>query len=608
MADIAINDVIPRNQYEATGGETDLDYTFPIFDADHLLVQETDPLDPNNPVTLVRGVDYDVTGVNDETGGTIVFKIGPYPTGAIEDFIYTLTRQLPYERLNDYQFSGDFESSDVNVDFDSLLMMIQQLNRDLKASVRLQGTDTLTELPIRIQAAADRANRVFGFNATGTEIIAGPLFTDIETVGGAINEIITVSNNIASVITVAGNTTNINAVAANSANINTVAGNTANINTVAGISGNITTVAGIAGNVTTVAGISAAVSTVAGISAAVSTVATNAAAVSTVATNIADVNTAAANIGAIIAAPGAAVSAANARDAAWAWSSQAEDVGVNDGINPAGFSAYHWSRKAMAAASGTGAGLSVFGVAANATGIRGDIVAANDGEVLRRSGTALGFGTIATAGIANSAVTNAKQANMAANTVKANSTAGAAAPGDLAMAASTVLARLATGNIVAATITQILDLITGTAAQGDTLYRGASAWSRLAKGTALQVMRMNAGATAPEWADMNGAGQAKAWVNFNGTGTVAIRSSYNVSSITDIGTGSYKANFTTAMPNANYALSLCSMRAGTSTGSSSSNNTPTFYAEANGVNIGTWAQTSGVFADHEYIQLLVFGN
>ena len=48
-------------------------------------------------------------------------------------------------------------------------------------------------------------------------------------------------------------------------------------------------------------------------------------------------------------------------------------------------------------------------------------------------------------------------------------------------------------------------------------------------------------------------GSAKAWVNFNGTGTVAIRASYNVSSITDNGAGDYTINFTNAMPDANYA-------------------------------------------------------
>jgi hypothetical protein len=53
-------------------------------------------------------------------------------------------------------------------------------------------------------------------------------------------------------------------------------------------------------------------------------------------------------------------------------------------------------------------------------------------------------------------------------------------------------------------------------------------------------------------------GLAAAWVNFNGTGTVAIRAASNVSSITDNGTGDYTINFTTAMPDANYGLSMTS--------------------------------------------------
>jgi hypothetical protein len=49
-------------------------------------------------------------------------------------------------------------------------------------------------------------------------------------------------------------------------------------------------------------------------------------------------------------------------------------------------------------------------------------------------------------------------------------------------------------------------------------------------------------------------GLAKAWVNFNGTGTVAIRASYNVSSITDNGTADYTVNFTTALADADYSI------------------------------------------------------
>lgn len=51
----------------------------------------------------------------------------------------------------------------------------------------------------------------------------------------------------------------------------------------------------------------------------------------------------------------------------------------------------------------------------------------------------------------------------------------------------------------------------------------------------------------------------RAWVNFDGTsGSIGTgRASGNVSSITDNGTGDYTVNFTTAMPDANYAVTAC---------------------------------------------------
>jgi hypothetical protein len=69
------------------------------------------------------------------------------------------------------------------------------------------------------------------------------------------------------------------------------------------------------------------------------------------------------------------------------------------------------------------------------------------------------------------------------------------------------------------------------------------------------LTQFNASGSAPVYA-------CRAWVNFNGTGTVAIRASGNVSSITDGGTGTYTVNFTTAMPDANYAVVATSRDAG----------------------------------------------
>ena len=58
-------------------------------------------------------------------------------------------------------------------------------------------------------------------------------------------------------------------------------------------------------------------------------------------------------------------------------------------------------------------------------------------------------------------------------------------------------------------------------------------------------------------------GAAKAWVNFNGTGTVAIRAQFNVSSITDNGSGDYTINFSNAMSDANYStIGSCNRQSG----------------------------------------------
>ena len=65
------------------------------------------------------------------------------------------------------------------------------------------------------------------------------------------------------------------------------------------------------------------------------------------------------------------------------------------------------------------------------------------------------------------------------------------------------------------------------------------------------------GVTFPDSTSMQTGQQAcKAWVNFNGTGTVAIRESYNVSSITDNGVGDYTVNITNALVDANYVQNV----------------------------------------------------
>lgn len=80
------------------------------------------------------------------------------------------------------------------------------------------------------------------------------------------------------------------------------------------------------------------------------------------------------------------------------------------------------------------AGLSVVGRSANSTGDPADIVAAADGDVLRRSGTTVGFGQVATLGLADGAVTDAKLRDSAALSVVGRAANSSGDPADIAAA------------------------------------------------------------------------------------------------------------------------------------------------------------------------------
>ena len=104
-------------------------------------------------------------------------------------------------------------------------------------------------------------------------------------------------------------------------------------------------------------------------------------------------------------------------------------------------------------------------------------------------------------------------------------------------------------------------------------------------------------------------GRAKAWINFNGTGTVAIRNSFNVSSITDNGQGDYTVTMTTAMSNTTYAVQATSGDTATSAvrgcGVMNSLTTTTFRVQPN----FTGGTVNGLFSrDDPIVCCSVFGN
>lgn len=101
-------------------------------------------------------------------------------------------------------------------------------------------------------------------------------------------------------------------------------------------------------------------------------------------------------------------------------------------------------------------------------------------------------------------------------------------------------------------------------------------------------------------------GAATAWVNFNGTGTVAIRDSYNVSSITDNGVGDYTVNFQTALANANYCFT------GASGGSANTSNGATYSNDQSSAKTTSSFRiaaisVAGAFVDTPQIHVAIFG-
>ena len=102
-------------------------------------------------------------------------------------------------------------------------------------------------------------------------------------------------------------------------------------------------------------------------------------------------------------------------------------------------------------------------------------------------------------------------------------------------------------------------------------------------------------------------GRAKSWVNFVGTGTVSINDSFNVSSITDSGTGKYIVNMSTAMANINYAV-VCDGRFNTSDGAGSTGATTRRIAFTTTTFGVRGASSGGSFDDIAFASAVVFGD
>ena len=101
---------------------------------------------------------------------------------------------------------------------------------------------------------------------------------------------------------------------------------------------------------------------------------------------------------------------------------------------------------------------------------------------------------------------------------------------------------------------------------------------------------------------------AKAWVNFNGTSTVAIRESYNISSLTDRGAGLYSLNLSTALSSVECAGAGSATDQDSGTDSTQRNRMVTIIPESTSLVYVNSFDTSGSADDVAITTAIIFGN
>ena len=127
-----------------------------------------------------------------------------------------------------------------------------------------------------------------------------------------------------------------------------------------------------------------------------------------------------------------AAESVTARDKAWGWSSAGEDVAVSDGVNPNGYSAYHWSRKAAA----------IVGGVTNFTDLLDtpSTYAGHTGKYLRvSSGSTIEFDTLDKNDVGLSNVDNTSDANKPISTAVSTALSGKASTASVNVVANDVI-------------------------------------------------------------------------------------------------------------------------------------------------------------------------
>lgn len=164
---MTLSTTVTSNLYNADGTTYIFPYSFKILDTLDLKVY-VDDTGSGRVLRVADGAgtyDYTVTGVGNDTGGSVVFNNPPpaRPSAVL------LQRTLPLVQESQYVNGSGNDLEIIEADFDHAIMLIQQLNEAVERTVRVSIGDSISEIPDSIT----RSNTLIGFDADGALILRG---------------------------------------------------------------------------------------------------------------------------------------------------------------------------------------------------------------------------------------------------------------------------------------------------------------------------------------------------------------------------------------------------------------------------------------------------
>lgn len=140
------------SKFVCLGGETDFYFSFPIFNKKHLVVEKIKS--SGSKKRLVLFDDFSIDEGFNEQGGEITLN-EPAEKG---DCI-NLYRCVEIERLTDFSHSMGLNISQLNMELDLFIQMLQNIQRDVNRSVKAEFGEDFSSLLSSIYKARDDAEQ-----------------------------------------------------------------------------------------------------------------------------------------------------------------------------------------------------------------------------------------------------------------------------------------------------------------------------------------------------------------------------------------------------------------------------------------------------------------